>query len=37
MNLSIRQDSSCRSGHLRHLGWEDSQTVALVAAAPTQY
>ena len=25
VNLSIRQDSSCKSGHLRHLGWEDSQ------------
>lgn len=24
INLSIRQDSSCRPGELRHLGWEDS-------------
>ena len=23
INLSIRQDSSCRPGELRHLGWED--------------
>ena len=24
LNLSIRQDSSCSPGELRHLGWEDS-------------
>jgi len=24
LNLSIRQDSKCVSGSLRHLGWEDS-------------
>jgi hypothetical protein len=23
LNLSIRQDSSCTPGELRHLGWED--------------
>jgi extradiol dioxygenase family protein len=23
LNLSIRQDRSCKSGELRHLGWED--------------
>jgi hypothetical protein len=23
LNVSIRQDSSCRPGELRHLGWED--------------
>ena len=25
LNLSIRQDSKCASGELRHLGWEDSK------------
>ena len=24
LNLSIRQDSNCRTGELRHLGWEDA-------------
>lgn len=24
LNISIRQDSECPSGSLRHLGWEDS-------------
>jgi hypothetical protein len=24
LNVSIRQDASCPSGSLRHLGWEDS-------------
>ncbi len=24
LNLSIRHDSNCHSGELRHLGWEDS-------------
>lgn len=24
LNLSIRQDSACRPGELRHLGWEDN-------------
>ena len=24
LNVSIRQDSACKSGELRHLGWEDS-------------
>jgi hypothetical protein len=24
LNVSIRQDPSCRAGSLRHLGWEDS-------------
>jgi hypothetical protein len=24
LNVSVRQDSSCSSGSLRHLGWEDS-------------
>ncbi|MBE9101117.1 hypothetical protein [Vacuolonema iberomarrocanum] len=24
LNLSIRQDPNCKSGELRHLGWEDS-------------
>ena len=24
LNLSIRRDSSCTSGELRHLGWEDT-------------
>ena len=24
LNLSIRQDPSCKPGELRHLGWEDS-------------
>jgi len=35
VNLSIRQDSSCRSGHLRHLGWEDSQAVQFSAETDT--
>ncbi len=26
LNVSIRQDSSVKSGKLRHLGWEDSTT-----------
>jgi len=25
LNLSIRQDTSCQPGELRHLGWEDSE------------
>jgi hypothetical protein len=24
INLSVRQDDSCKAGELRHLGWEDS-------------
>jgi len=24
LNLSVRQDASCASGSLRHLGWEDT-------------
>ena len=24
INLSIRQDDTCETGELRHLGWEDS-------------
>lgn len=24
LNVSVRQDSSCKPGELRHLGWEDS-------------
>lgn len=24
INLSVRRDSNCRPGHLRHLGWEDA-------------
>lgn len=24
LNVSIRQDSSCKPGELRHLGWEDA-------------
>ena len=24
LNVSIRQDSTCKPGELRHLGWEDS-------------
>jgi hypothetical protein len=24
LNVSIRQDPSCKSGELRHLGWEDA-------------
>jgi len=23
LNVSVRQDSACKSGELRHLGWED--------------
>lgn len=25
VNMSIRQDTSCKPGELRHLGWEDSK------------
>jgi hypothetical protein len=25
LNLSVRQDDSCKPGELRHLGWEDAQ------------
>ncbi|MDX8376656.1 MAG: hypothetical protein R8L53_01385 [Mariprofundales bacterium] len=25
LNVSIRQDSKCKPGELRHLGWEDSE------------
>lgn len=28
LNLSVRQDSSCASGTLRHLGWEESSVEA---------
>ncbi len=28
LNISIRQDPSCKPGELRHLGWEDSTTSA---------
>lgn len=24
LNVSVRQDSNCKPGELRHLGWEDS-------------
>lgn len=24
LNVSVRQDSTCKAGDLRHLGWEDS-------------
>ena len=27
LNVSIRQDLSCTSGTLRHLGWEDSSAI----------
>ena len=27
LNLSIRQDLTCASGELRHLGWEDSTAI----------
>jgi len=25
INLSVRKDNSCKSGELRHLGWEDPE------------
>ena len=28
LNISVRQDSKCKSGELRHLGWEDSEATA---------
>lgn len=28
LNISIRQDPSCKTGELRHLGWEDSTAQA---------
>jgi hypothetical protein len=27
LNVSVRQDSACAVGSLRHLGWEDSEAV----------
>jgi len=27
LNISVRQDSSCKPGELRHMGWEDSEAV----------
>jgi hypothetical protein len=27
LNVSVRQDSSCKSGSLRHMGWEDAKAV----------
>lgn len=27
LNLSVRQDASCKPGDLRHLGWEDSEAM----------
>ena len=27
LNVSVRQDSSCKSGELRHMGWEDPTAV----------
>ncbi|WP_319420577.1 VOC family protein [Pleurocapsa sp. FMAR1] len=29
LNVSIRQDSSCQPGELRHLGWEDSTALSM--------
>ena len=26
LNVSVRQDSTCKPGSLRHLGWEESST-----------
>ena len=31
LNLSIRQDSKCKPGELRHLGWEDSEATEFSA------
>lgn len=28
INMSIRQDKKCKTGELRHLGWEDPNAVA---------
>ncbi|MEM7758970.1 MAG: hypothetical protein AAF298_12710 [Cyanobacteria bacterium P01_A01_bin.40] len=29
LNISVRQDLSCSTGSLRHLGWEDSSASAI--------
>jgi hypothetical protein len=31
LNLSVRQDKSCSSGSLRHLGWEDPTATNMTA------
>lgn len=33
LNISIRQDASCKPGELRHLGWEDPEAEGFSAAA----
>ncbi|MGH1540002.1 MAG: hypothetical protein ACRBHB_06250 [Arenicella sp.] len=31
INLSVRNDQSCKPGQLRHLGWEDDNATAFTA------
>jgi len=31
-NISIRQDSTCKPGELRHMGWEDSEAKAFTTS-----
>jgi hypothetical protein len=33
LNVSIRQDASCKPGELRHLGWEDPEAEGFSAEA----
>jgi len=32
INMSVRADSSCKPGELRHLGWEDTETLGFTAS-----
>ena len=32
LNMSVRQDSSCKPGDLRHLGWEDAKAVEFTSS-----
>lgn len=33
LNVSIRQDASCKPGELRHLGWEDPEAAGFTQEA----
>ena len=32
INMSVRQDSSCKPGELRHLGWEDPEALQFTSS-----
>ncbi len=32
LNVSVRQDSSCKPGELRHLGWEDAEAMEFTSS-----